>query len=234
MRMTALFVLALSLAGQPRAEFEVASIKPSNAPEGSSTWNTAQGNMRMLNFSVRRIILTAYQLSDAQLIGGPKWIDSERYDINARPPGPVNTNMLLEMTQSLLADRFKLKFHRERRDVAGYALVIAKGGMKIQPIADEGQASSNGSNAKIEAKMIHMSKLGEMLTRELRVPVVDQTGAEGAFTFTLEWAPNNAKPDSTLPSLFTAIQETLGLKLEARKVAADVLVVESVEKPDEN
>ena len=113
-------------------------------------------------------------------------------------------------------------------------MVIAKNGMKIQAAADDGQAASNGSNTKIEAKMIHMSKLAEMLTRNLHAPVIDETAAQGVFTFTLEWSPDNAKLDSTLPSLFTAIQETLGLKLEARKVPADVLVIESAEKPEEN
>ena len=234
MRISAsLFVFAIGLAAQaPQVEFEAASIHPSTAEEGSSTWTTAKGSLRMQNFSLRRMILTAYSLSDAQIEGGPKWMDSERFDLMAKPAAAATTPQLLEMLQTLLADRFKLVLHREKKEIGGYALTIAKGGMKIQAVEDSGSAQSSSGGGKIDAKMVHMAKLAEMLERDLRAPVVDATGVTGAFTFRLEWMPDDR--GTTGPSLFTAIQETLGLKLESRKVMADVLIVDSAEKPADN
>ncbi len=217
----------------PKLEFEVASIKASNAPEGSYTSNTSQGRLHLINYSLRRMILAAYQVSDAQLTGGPKWLDSERFDVDAKPPAAAKNAQLFEMLKALLADRFQLKLHPERREVSGYALFVAKGGMKIQASAEEGGAQSSAGNGKMQVKLCRMDKIAEMLQRDLRVPVSDQTGVQGAFTFSLEWSPDS-KPDATLPSLFTALQEQLGLRLEGRKVMADVLVVDSAEKPSEN
>jgi uncharacterized protein (TIGR03435 family) len=227
-----LLALAAAAAGaQPRVEFEVASIHASSAEEGSSSWSTAQGSLRMVNFSLRRMIMTAYQISDAQLTGGPKWIDSARFDLLAKPPEASTNPQLLAMLQTLLADRFKLELHHERKEIPGYSLVVSRGGLKV-PRVEEGKSQTGIGNARIEAKATGCDKLAELLARVLGAPVTNNTNVEGAYDFTIEWSPDGK--DTTGPSLFTALQEKLGLKLESRKVMNDVIVVESADKPSEN
>jgi uncharacterized protein (TIGR03435 family) len=227
----------------PKA-FEVASIKPSNAEPGSSGWHSDRGGLlRMNNQTLRSLIVIAYSLYDAQVSGGPKWLATDRFDINAKAEGPTGDSEqpLREMLQSLLADRFKLSFRREKKDMAGYALAVAKGGLKIQPVEADGSRSSGG-RGKITAQGASMPKLAELLSRRLSIPVEDATGVAGVFNLTLEWAPEEQGLKATAtstdapagPSIFTALQEQLGLKLESRKIPMDVLVIDRAEKPTEN
>lgn len=241
--LVAICFLEVCAAAQPasgRLEFEVATVKPSNADENSSGWTTAKVSTRMRNFTLRRLILTAYQMTDAQVSGGPKWMGSDRYDIDAKPPEAADTPQLLDMLKTLLAERFQLKLHSEKKDISGYALVVAKGGLKIPPLEGDGGAQTGMGRGVIDAKRTHFDKLAELLGRTLGVPVADQTGVAGGFDFKLEWSPDDRAQKagdagaSIGPSLFTALQETLGLKLESRKASMDVLIVDNAEKPGEN
>ncbi len=218
--------------------FEAASIKPSSPDATSSGVDTDTGLLRIQNQPLRGLIRIAYGVNDAQVTGGPKWVEADRFDIAGKADGPAGGPALLEMLQTLLADRFKLVFHREQRTVTGYALTVAKGGVKMQASDSQG-SSSNGGRGRIDAKGYHMSQLAERLTRLLHAPVEDATGTTAGFDFSLRFTPEEmavagAAKDDSAPTIFTALQEQLGLKLEARKVQMEVIVIDSAEKPSEN
>ena len=211
-------------------QFEVASIKPSDAPDGSSSGiTTTPGRISAHNVTLRRCVRGAWDLEDAQIFGGPKWFDEDRYNIDAKAAGSAGDHDLMIMLQALLAERFKLVVHREQRTFSGYALVVGKG-LKAKP--SEGNGSSiNSTRKSIAAHGCTMAHLAEKLSEALHVAVVDQTGIPGGFDFMLEWSPEDM---ASGPSLFTALQEQLGLKLQASKVPVEVVVVDRAEKPTEN
>src|ERR1041385_7699053 len=176
--LVSVLALALPLCAQPtpaQPAFEVASIKPSLAEAGSSGWHTNQGLMRMNNQTLRQLISIAYSVSDAQIAGGPKWLAADRFDITAKPPKPDSEPEYRLMLRSLLIERFKLTVHRETRQFPGYSLVVAKGGHKMAKAEVPG-SSTKGGLGKINATGASMPKLAELLTRTLRLPVVDATG----------------------------------------------------------
>jgi uncharacterized protein (TIGR03435 family) len=203
-----------------------------------SHWRSVDGRLTMQNMSVRNIIQAAYGLKDNQF-SGPSWLDIDRYSIEAKAETKVEEKQLLLMLQTLLADRFKLAVHREQKMVPGYALVVAKSGLKMHP--SEGQGSrSNGTANKLTATHLDMPRLARFLERVVGLPVVDDTHVTGGFDFVLEYASERqqrADSDgvpSGLPSIFTALPEQLGLKLETRKVPLEMLVVDHAERPSDN
>jgi uncharacterized protein (TIGR03435 family) len=155
----------------------------------------------------------------------------------------------MAMLQSLLSERFKLAFHRETRDLPGYALVAGKGGLKAKRSQPDAESRSSSSRTEIDAEACSMRRLAQKLSEVIHMPVADLTGIEGAFDFQLKFTPDDmqAKPPSSgdrpgtaplelagAPSVFAALQEQLGLKLEPRKVPAEVLAIDYAEKPSEN
>jgi uncharacterized protein (TIGR03435 family) len=139
--------------------------------------------------------------------------------------------------QAMLADRFQLEFHRVTKQLPVYNLVVASGGPKIQPIAadEPGQGRSSQGPRIIKGYGFPMSQLAQMLISAVGAPVIDQTGLQGKYTFELEFAPQSgAREDETLPSIFTVLQERLGLKLERGKGPVEVLVVDRAERPSGN
>ena len=236
-----LLLLASCLFAQtPAPAFEAAAIKPSNQAPGHSSSHSRTGMVVVSNETLRQLIREAYELNDNQIEIPEKWIDAERYDINARALGPAEGEELMKMLQTLLVDRFKLAFHRETRTLPGYALVVSKGGLKIRPV-EPGDAHtgshSNGAHTLMEVEHIPLAEFAARLARPVRAPVVDETGVKGVFSFKLEWTPENLSanapagdPDS--PSLFTVLQEKLGLKLESRKVPTEIFVIDHAEKPN--
>jgi len=233
-------VLCLAQTATTRPAFEAAAIKPSKAADTGTHWNSTKGRMTMDNLSVKQIIATAYGVREFQ-VSGPAWIGAERYHIDAKADGKADDDIMLPMLQTLLAERFQVVLHREKKEMAAYALVVAKGGMKIHAVEGEG-SQSRGSGGKLTAKHVSMAKFAELLSRQLDRPVADETntGSDG-FDFTLEYANERlqraAEADGVAapgPSIFTALPEQLGLKLEARKAAVEILVVDKVERPTEN
>jgi uncharacterized protein (TIGR03435 family) len=232
----------------PAPTFEVASIKPSKAEPGSSSGiDTDKGRLSARYVTLRRCIRGAYNVPETQVLGGPKWIDDERYDIDAKSAGPAGDHELMIMLQSLLAERFNLVFHRETRPMSGYALVAGKSGLKAQHSAPDGPRRTSARRGGIDAQGSTMANLAQKLSDAVHLPVADFTGAEGAFDFKLQWTPEDgsAKPPSggdkpgaavvdAGPSIFAALQEQLGLKLESRKVPTEVLVIDRADKASEN
>jgi len=224
--------------------FEAASIKPNRSTSASSSSRMTAGQVNMENVSIRKVTLMAYGIPDdrSYALAGPDWLGDERFDIVARYPGGTPQEQVRLMLQNLLAERFKLALHRETRQLPQYALVVAKGGPRIQP-AEPGQQGTSGRPGRLEATKITMQKLCDLFAKMVGMPVVNETGMAGVYSFTLEWAPDETtrlEPDSPpapsgKPSLFAALQEQLGLKLEGRKGPAEVLVVDHIDRtPTEN
>lgn len=248
--------------------FEVASIKPKGAGEGPVRVMFAPDAFTANGVTAKFLIGFAYNLKDFQISGGPGWIDSEKYDINAKldeatiealkkltPDQAVEQRRL--MLQGLLAERFNLKVSQSSKELPIYALVVAKNGPKLSPAADSPSSSGPGGGPKSMIRLapgeftatgITISNLIDRLSREVDRKVVDKTGLTGRYDFTLRWTPDRPvpvtsgadggpappPPDSSGPSIFTALQEQLGLKLESQKGPVGTLVIESIEKPSEN
>jgi uncharacterized protein (TIGR03435 family) len=213
--------------------FEVASIKPNHAGPGSSGIRVTAGRVAMENVSLKKVTLWAYGIPDDReyALVGPDWLTSELFDIQASFPAEAQPQQVRLMTQSLLADRFKLALHPETRQLPFYALTVAKTGPKIRRVED-GQTRTSGRPGRFQATKISMHKFADLISNFMKLQVVDETGVEGVFDFTLEWSPDEMNPgsESAGASLFTALQEQLGLKLEGRKGPVDVLVVDHMEK----
>ncbi len=146
---------------------------------------------------------------------------------------------LLQMLQQLLADRFKLKSHRETREASGYVLLVAKNGSKLEEATGNGQTRISGGRpggGVMAAQNVSISEIATFLSIGLDGPVVDKTGLTGKYSLTLRWAPgdNKTPDDPTAPSLFTALQEQLGLRLESQKLSTDVIVIDYAERPAPN
>jgi uncharacterized protein (TIGR03435 family) len=182
------------------------------------------------------IITEAYGLKGFELVGQPAWLSSERFDFEAKPATPVPRDECLLMVRQLLAERFKLAVHREVRQLPVYRLVVAKNGPKIRKVSSDaplGIFNFNPMDGQLSTRGTSMAQLAVMLagTVEVENQVIDATGLEGYYQFAIEWAPGPAIPDANpRPSLFTALQEQLGLRLEAGKGDVDVLVIDSVQK----
>ncbi len=234
-------------------EFEVATIKPSK-PEQQGKGITVRGRQLVtINTSLNDLITFAYGIHVKQISGGQAWMDSEKFDITAQPKneGQPNEKQLKTMIEKLLADRFKLTFHREKKELAVYAVAIAKVGSKLI----KSQGDPNGLPGLffrgLGALTVRNANIGDfaslMQTTVLDRPVVDQTGLTGRWDFNLDWTPDEFQfagtgmkvpppPNNgeTKPDLFTAIQEQLGLKFESTKAQADAFVIDRVSKPTDN
>jgi uncharacterized protein (TIGR03435 family) len=228
-------VLSLTLTavcfGQTAAPaFEVASIKPSTVELGSSSEiGSDKGRIAGRNVTLKRCIRGAYDIPEAQVFGGPKWVDEERYDIDAKAAGPAGNGEMMVMLQQLLAERFKLVIHRETRPLAGYALVVGKKGLTAKASEPGAGPRSNSNRHSIDATACSMACLAMKLSEVLHVPVTDSTGLEGKFDFKLEWTP-----DDLQTAVLPALEEQLGLKLEGRKIPTQVIVIDSAEKASAN
>jgi uncharacterized protein (TIGR03435 family) len=238
MRLAAVAILAGAAWAQSagKVEFEVASVKPGDPMSMGSSVGGRDGRYTMRNNTLKNILLNAFSVRLEQIDGGPKWLESARFDIDAKLPVGASRQLVPEMLRNLLADRFQLVVHRETRMFSIYALVIAKGGPRIQKAApDEPRRGEAGaSDRKIYGRGVGIGTLAGMLSGTAGGPVFDRTGLEGEYDFSLEFAPGNAGDDETLPSVFAAVQQTLGLRLEATKGPMEVIVIDRAEKPSEN
>lgn len=232
MMRTGLFVLAAvaALAQTVVPAFEVASVKVSTAAPGApSGISSDTGRIAGRNVTLRGCVHSAYDIPEAQIFGGPKWADEERYDIDAKAPGPAGDGEMMTMLQALLAERFQLALHRETKPLSGYALVAGKKGLTAKRSEPGTRSVTSWSRRSIDAAGCSMEHLAAKLAGVLHAPVADLTGIEGNFDFKLEWTP-----DELQTGVFAALEEQLGLKLEGRKVRTDVIVIESARKPSEN
>jgi len=229
-------LLAGALGAQPR--FEVATIKPATDAEvasGSSGMKTGKGRLDAHNVTLQRCIMGAYAVGPNQIVGGPDWLDTAHWTIQAKAEQPADDDVTMQMLQALLAERFRLVIRRDTREMRAYVLEVAKNGPKLQKAAPGTAFTTNWGRGVVEATGATLPHFVERLGRVLDLPVVDKTGIEGAFDFKLHWTPEGEKADpSAPPGIFTAIQEQLGLKLTGGRTAVPVIVIVSAEKPTEN
>jgi uncharacterized protein (TIGR03435 family) len=245
-------------------QFEVASVKPNNSGSQNSNMELHPGGrITGTNVVLAGLIRTIFNIQPYQLVNPPGWIETARFDIEAKADREYSAREdapapeLLAMLRNLLADRFKLVVHREQREMPAYALVHAKTDGTLGPqmrrstvdceaeaarafAAKRGGAPPGqkpivrcriSTNAgRIVGTGTTISELMRRLSPPLGRPVVDRTGLSGSFDLELQWSPDHAA-DTPGPSLFTAIQEQLGLKLESQRLPVDVLVVDKVERP---
>jgi uncharacterized protein (TIGR03435 family) len=177
----------------------------------------------------------AYNVAGFQVLGGPPWMDEDRYDIVARTDGPAKWPASRTMLKTFVDERFKLAVHRETKPYIGYALVVAKKGMRIAAVNGAAGSISNQPGG-VKGTVVTMDRLAEWLSRKIGAPVANETHAEGNFTFTLTYTGREV-PDpnaSELPPIFAALEEQLGVKLAPRKLSIEMIVVESAEKASEN
>jgi len=229
------------------ASFEVAAIKRSDPDDKSHRFEIHGRRIVIENQTVQTMIEMSYGVHARQIVNGPSWIETERFDAEGVPEGevPPDVAQFQALVRSLLAERFGLKLHTEKREMARYTLTVAKGGPKIEPTKSvvaalpSIRAGGNKTSHSLQMENVSMEDVAKQLQGELDRPVVDETGLKGRYDFTLKWLRADAPvaaddADSALPVLFTAIQEQAGLKVEPSKGDVDVLTIDHVERPEAN
>jgi uncharacterized protein (TIGR03435 family) len=250
---------ALAQVADSPAAFEAASIRLNLSGASGAHYRFLPG-FNAENATLMNLIALAYDVADFRILAGPGWIDSDRYDVEAKTEGNPGLDEKKLMIQTLLADRFRLKIHRETKQLPIYMLTMAKGGIKMQPVKEGscivrepgssipapgrkltdycGLVVSMG-RGRLELGDAKMADLVTALTRLTGRTVVDETGIKGAFTVRLTFSPDigvaaDPSADAAGPSIFTAVQEQLGLKLESSRGPVEALVIDHVERPSEN
>jgi uncharacterized protein (TIGR03435 family) len=234
--------------------FEVAAIKPAPANTKAARYITMQGTNRFVvkYYTLKLLIAAAYDLSPKVISGGPAWSGSDHFDIEALTPGdarPARTQQMA-MLRTLLTDRFMLSFHREGKEFSIYALEVAKGGAKLRastaPAGDPAQLTTTiyPDHAHLPAKNTSMGDFASQLQRGfLDRPVVDRTGLTGRYDFDLDWVPDetqfggevaSATAEAQAPPFFAAIEQQLGLHIEATRGTVDALIIDNAQPPSAN
>jgi len=224
--------------------FEVATIKSADPSSGGHTHINYPPGERFsaINITLLTLMQWTYSTPERQILDGPAWLDSTRFDIQAKAsPDEVkgltseqDRNLKRRMVQALLADRFHLTIHQETRVRPAYDLVVAKSGSKLQPTQSNGKSIGTG-NTYFNGQGLTMTLIAEELSRIAGRIVVDKTSLSDRYDLKLQWSPDDAPAtDTSAPSLFTAIQEQLGLKLEPAKEPVSVLVIGHIEPPTPN
>ena len=240
----ALLFLCLALYAQTGgATFEAAAIRPHGGEVTFSADPALRGSfVRGTASTLLDMITMAYGVRPDQVSGGPEWIRKDRFDMEAKVSGdmPPSPDQVRTMMQNLLGERFKLQIQRKTNQVPIYALTVDRSGTKLKPgvpnTKPSGFVRATPDGLHMETNSGTMEKLAEQLSVTAGRPVIDRTALTGTFEYTLHWFPANRipEPGSDEPSMFAALQEQLGLKLESTTGPQDVLVITSVEKPSEN
>jgi uncharacterized protein (TIGR03435 family) len=264
----------IALAQDKRPEFEVASIKPAAPDQRNIMIGMAPGGrVTVSNMSLKEMIVLAWRILPSQISGGASWMETERYDIVAKPEKTPAQNEIPLMIQSLLADRFQLKMHQETKEVATYSLVMARKDGKPGPQlveAPEGSCQQRDpakpptppepgkvsqfcgamrmGRGSLNGTSVLLKDMTPLLGRLLGRQVVDNTGLTGKYNVSVEWTPDETTtmppppgfpapppvPAGNGPSLFAALQEQLGLKLESQKGPVEMFIIDSAARPTEN
>jgi bla regulator protein blaR1 len=256
--------------GGGKPSFEVASIKPNNSGDNRVMFRFNGGRYTIVGATVKMLIQQAYRVREFQLSGGPGWIGSDRFDIEAKPENiaDMNPERMPLLLQSLLEERFQLKTHKDTKELPIYELFIGKDGTKLKNVPEPPRPAPGSPGApppgpggpmppgafrigrgEMMGGAIPFDNFLQSLSSMLGRTVVNKTGLSGFFDIQLHWAPDPGETgpfgpvpfvqppppaDPAGPSIFTALQEQLGLRLESSKGPVDVLVIDSIEKPSEN
>jgi len=256
-----------SQAPAQKPSFEVASVKAASGNSLPRILGQPGGRLTVTNATLKLLMTVAYGMRDFQILGGPNWITTDRWNIEAKaaegtlypPPDGTDLYPITLMVQSLIEDRFQLKMRRGTRELPVYELLIARSGSKMKlsedqslpPFLQPGDSKPRGLIAvrrgSLEGQGVRLASFVQILSQQLARTVIDKTDLNGLYDIKLQWTPDldqgaaSRVPDTPLPvtdapfpSIFTAIQEQLGLRLESAKGPVEVLVIDSVQKPSEN
>jgi len=218
--------------------FDVASVKRSTAENGSFIRYLPGGRFSAMSW-VKQLIEASYDFQSYQVAGGPAWLVTDRYEIEARTEDQkAGATEMKRMLQALLADRFKLKLHREVKEFSVYALVVDKNGSKLTPLKPGDSSNCRRDNSEI-CGIRRIAQLANYLQSIIGRPVLDETGTDGEFDVLLQFdvfeARNQtAPPDYNKPTLLTALREQLGLRLDPQKTSFPILVIDGIQRPSEN
>lgn len=246
MRFSAIVILALTTAfvspAQTQPSFEAAAIHPDPAGASAGMGFRFDGSsLSVRNATLQDLIRNAFHIQSDQIVGRPPWLDSERYDIEAKTGGAekiTSPELLRTMLQNLLVDRFKLQTHHETRPMTVFVLTADKGGAKLKENTDGGDGNQVNTDmvagkAVLTVTRMSMGQFSGYIGNKLSRVVIDKTELKGVYDFTLEWDPEQS-PGENSPSMFTGLREQLGLRLESQKAPVDVLVIDRVGRPSEN
>jgi uncharacterized protein (TIGR03435 family) len=240
------------MAADAKPGIEVATVKPSKPDEQGKIITFRGREIVVIGFTVNDIIKFAYNVQEKQILSGPDWMGTERFDVNAQPdqPGVPNVKQFAMVLQKLLADRFAFKFHDDKKEMSAYVLTVGKDGPKMTKSTDASALPGLffGPLGTLHVANATMADFcGIMQSAVLDRPVVDHTGLDGEWNFLLKWTPDESQfaglgvkvPPPTdaadaPPPLFTAIQEQLDMKLDAQKTAVGVLMIDHVDHPSPN
>ena len=228
-------------------QFEVASIKPADVADqtSDSLYTDRSAGLHTVNFPLKAIILFAFDIRDFQLLGTPGWVEGERYNISAKVAQDGSAaevsgeqqrdREFRERIRSLLASRFSLATHHETKNLTAYALTVARSGSKLKAVTVRGEQYGfrGGRGGRSQGFAITMPMLANELARIAGRPVVDKTDLAGEYDYVLQWTPDT-DTGSLGPTIFTALQDQLGLRLESTKTPVDVVVIDHVERPSAN
>lgn len=224
--------ICVIVAAQAQPAFEVASVKPTR-PENllhDGVRFAPGGRFTASSLTLKGLIRFAYAVQGYQIDGGPPWLNADRFDVDTKAEGNPNHEQLLAMLQTMLADRFALKLHRETRELASYRLVVAKSGAKLAA-AEPGHTALRIGPALAEWDAGTTTQLANYLADQFGRAVLDRTGLTGRYQIKLEWQPD---PNLPVSALILPAVEQLGLKLEPHRDPVEVLVVDHAEKPSPN
>lgn len=236
------------LRGADAPSFDVASIRP-HAPDDTRFYVKlpAQGRFSATGSVAKLVVMLAYDVQEAQIAGGPDWFATEKWDIEAKSdnPGGHSVEETRRMLQNMLAERFGLRIHRETDQRPAYALTVAKDGPKFKP-AEQGSTNVRVTGNSISLERGDLVRMTQLLSSALGRPVVDRTGLTGLYDLSLKWddapVPEGgvtglnvpAVPGNDHGSIFTAIQDQLGLRLDSQRIPVEVIVVDRMERPSPN
>lgn len=234
---------------QESKSIEVASVKPSGNTMADSNLDSTRGRLTATCITVRELVRLAYGVKDYQIWHAPKWIDSERFDIAVKSVRSDSKSLQDEksLVRELLADRFQLTTHRERKQMAVYLLVVGKEGSRLKTHDDAGTRTRGGCG-RLVGRRVTADAIATMLSRQVDHAVFNRTGLSGEYDFQLDFTPDSGPcrmaPDnlgaspaadpSGRPTIYTAVQQQLGLKLESSRGHVELLIIDRVEKPSDN
>ena len=226
-------------------DWDVSTVKPSDPNDTNAGFQLKGQRIYIERMTVESMLKMSYGVQDKQIDGAPSWVATERWDVQgeADAPGKPSVKQFQSLVRKILAERFGFKEHTETREMEVYAITVAKGGAKLTASAGDPNGlmsendHDNGGQRTMRMTNATMTEFALLMKFYMDRPVVDQTGLTGRYDLALNWTFDEARAPtdgSAAPSLFTAAQEQLGLKLEPVKAATDVLVVDKVERPGEN
>jgi uncharacterized protein (TIGR03435 family) len=252
-----LLMSALAGYGQSGAEtpkYDVASIKPNSGDDSRFAFQIEPGGrLAATGITLKRLMMTAYNVQGFRIAGGPDWVGSRQWDLQAKPDRVASPNQIKPMLRALLENRFQLRCHSEERQLPVYELSVDLNGSKVQRVTDsETKADVRAGAGSMQLTKATAATFASQLSYALGQPVVDRTGLSGEFDFTLKWTPEpgedggpataglpsgaNDRAVSTTdgPSIFTAIREQLGLRLKSGRGPVEVIVIDAVQMPTAN